>query len=328
MTIKKFLSLLAFLLFLLPAPAFPQCRDQLCQNLQNILYAAATDFRGYRENLFPNPNVSVVGAQIPCQVTYWANNVPMDMCYAQIPYDSAQTWYINALASLRVLQPSWHFRVDSANSDHFVDAGPPDCAVPPTEGPYIGQCPLHLQLTKQNDGTAKVYLWMSSLSSPYLVARPPGPPVSTSAPPVAANACDDMCSGLKKALDSRLHSFTNIRGAESNGDGGVVATEMLPGAGQCAVTTAALPHSAEVGTQYVCYWREPTKAAADTRFGDLVARLQVLVPSGWSVKQTDLSEELSGAKVSEWKAFAPDNKQQIALYISSQSVGLHIQVWN
>lgn len=328
MTIKKLSTLFAFLLFLLPAPAFPQCRDQLCQNLQNILYSAVTDFRGYREQLVPSPNVSVAGAQIPCQVTNWANNVPMYMCYAQIPLDSAQTWYINALASLRVLQPSWHFRLDSPASDHFVDAGPPDCTVPATEGPYIGHCPLHLQVNKQNDGTARVYLWMSSLSSPYLVNRPPGTPVSASDPPVATNACDDMCSGLKKVLDARLHSFTNIRGADSNGDGGTIATAMLPGAGQCSVTPAAMSHSGEVGTQYVCYWKEATTAAADSRFGDLVSRLQVLVPSGWSVKQTDQSEELSGAKISSWLAVAPDNKQQVSLYVSSQSVGLHIQVWN
>lgn len=335
MTINKFLLLLLSVPFVLPAPARAQCRDQLCLNLQNILVSAVTDFRGYRENLTVAPDVSVAGGRVPCQLTSWANNVPMYMCYAQIPMASAQSWYINALASLRTLQPSWQFRVDSPASDHFVDAGPVDCSVPATEGPYIGHCPLHMQVTKQSDGTAKVYLWMSSLSSPYLAARPPGPPAKSAPPasaapalPVATNACDDLCNGLKNAIEGRLHSFSTLRSRQSNGDGGTVITDKLPGAGDCSIDAALRPRSSSVGTQYVCYWNEATTATADSRFSDLVSRLQVLVPSGWSIKQEDQLEDLSGAKVGAWLAVAPDSKQQIALYISSKSVGLHIQVWN
>jgi len=33
------------------------------------------------------------------------------------------------------LQPGWHFKIDSPATDHFVDAGLPDCQVPDTEGP-------------------------------------------------------------------------------------------------------------------------------------------------------------------------------------------------
>ena len=150
-----FFSLLCFSLSL-PAPALAQCKDHLCQNLQTLLFAAVTDFREFRGNAVPAPDLSVVGTKIPCQRTAWANNVPMYICFAQISYMNAETWYANALESLRTLQPTWHLKIDSPVADHFVDAGPPDCEVPATEGPYLGHCPLHLQITKQADGTAKV----------------------------------------------------------------------------------------------------------------------------------------------------------------------------
>jgi hypothetical protein len=319
-------SLFCLLAVLLPASAPAQCKDQLCRNLQNLLDAAVTDFREYRTNRVAPPDISISGAKVPCQMTAWANNVPMLICYAQIPDANAQSWYTNTLQSLQTLQPAWHFKIDSPVADHFVDAGPPDCAVPDTEGPYLGHCPLHLQATKQNDGTAKVYLWTSSLSSPYLVNRPPGP-AKKAAPVPVAGGCDDLCQGLKKAFEARVNSFKDLGAATTTG-GTSDPTIKLAGAAECAVSAVSKPRSNDTGTQYVCYWPEASSSASDTRFRDLVARLQILVPSTWSIRQEDESEELTGVKVKAWCAAAPDTKQEACTYISGESVGLHIKSWN
>jgi hypothetical protein len=303
-----------------------QCKDQLCRNLQYILDGAVTDFREYRANRIAVPDVSVAGAKVPCQMTAWANNVPMLICYAQIPYQGAEGWYAGVLQSLRILQPAWQFKMDSPAADHFVDAGPPDCAVPDTEGPYLGHCPLHLQATKQNDGTAKVYLWISSLSSPYLVNRPPGPPKKAAPAPVAGG-CDDLCQGLKRAFEARASAFEDLRAAKTSGTVSD-ATIKLAGAGQCAVNTTSKSGSHDAATQFVCYWTETPASAADTRFRDLISRFQILVPSNWSIRQEDQSEELTGVKVKAWCAAAPDNKQEVCTYISGESVGLHIMSRN
>jgi hypothetical protein len=326
----KMKTLRAFALLcsvLLPIPALAQCKEQLCQNLQSILDAAVTDFREYRANRIAAPDVSVIGAKVPCQMTAWANNVPMVICYAQIPYQSAESWYINALQSLRILQPSWHFKIDSPVADHFVDGGPLDCAVPDTEGPYLGHCPLHLQTTKQNDGTVKLYLWMSSLSSPYLVNRPPGPRSKAAAPVPVSGGCDELCQGLKKAFEARSSAFAEIRSAKTSSGSSDPALK-LPGASECVVNAAPKTRPTELGMQYVCYWQEPSAASADARFRDLVSRFQILAPSNWSIRQEDESEELTGAKVKAWCAVAADNKQELCTYISGESVGLHIKSWN
>jgi len=311
---------------LLPVSTLAQCKDQLCQNLQNILYAAVTDFREYRTSRPASSDLSMGGAKVPCQMSVWANNVPMYMCYAQTPFPVAESWYANTLADLRILQPAWQFKIDSPVSDHFVDAGPPECQVPATEGPNVGHCPLHLQVTKQTDGTAKVYLWMSSLSSPYLVNRPPGPPKKTAPAPVAGG-CDDLCQGLKKAFEARANSFEDLRAAKTNG-GTSDATIKLAGAAECAVNATSKSASSEAATQYVCYWPEASASAADTRFRDLISRFQILAPSNWSVRQEDQSEELTGVKVKAWCAAAPDNKQEVCAYISGEFVGLHIKSRN
>ncbi len=316
---------LAFLL-LLPIHALPQCKDQPCFNLQSILTAAVTDFREFRSSTSPGPNVSVQGTNVPCQMTTWANNVPMYICYAQVPAANAESWYAATLSSLRTIQPSWHLDISSPAADHYVDAGPAGCGIPPTEGPYLDQCPLHLQSAKQPDGTAKLYLWMSSLSSPYLVSRPPGPPPKSAPSAAITNGCDDLCQGLKKAFETRTSSFEGIRAAKSAGDTSEAVLK-LTGAGNCSVTLAAKVHSTDAGTQYICYWTEATASAADTRFRDLAARLQVLVPSTWSVRQEDQLDELAGAKVTAWFAVAPDAKQEVSLYLLNQSVGLHFKTW-
>jgi hypothetical protein len=320
--------LFCFVVLFLPASGAAQCKDQLCRNLQNILAGAVTDFREYRANRIAVPDVSVTGAQVPCQMTAWANNVPMLMCYAQIPYQGEESWYAGALQSLRSLEPAWQFKIDSPAADHFVDAGPADCVVPDTEGPYLGHCPLHLQATKQNDGTAKVYLWTSSLSSPYLVNRPPAPAKKTAPAAVAvSNGCDDLCQGLKRAFEARASAFEDLRAAKTSGAVSDV-TIKLAGAAQCAVNATSKSRSSDAGTQYVCYWTEASAPDAEARFRDLVSRLQVLAPSTWAIRQEDQLEELTGIKVTAWLATAPEGKQEVALYRLGQSVGLHIKSRN
>jgi hypothetical protein len=323
-TLRAF-SLLSFSL-LIAISAVAQCKDRLCQNLQNILYAAVTDFREYRANRTAAPDLSTEGAKVPCQMSTWANNVPMYICFAQIPYANAESWYASMLESLRILQPTWHLKIDSPVADHFVDAGLPDCEVPATEGPYLGHCPLHLQITKQADGTAKVYLWMSSLSSPYLVNRPPGPPPPKAAPAPIAGGCDDLCQGLKKVFEARANSFEDVRAAKANG-GATDATVKLAAAAECAVNATSRVFPSELGAEYVCYWLEGSASAAETRFRDLASRLQILAPSNWSIHQDDRSEELTGVKVKAWCAVAAESKQELCVYFSGESVGLHITTW-
>jgi hypothetical protein len=171
---------------------------------------------------------------------------------------------------------------------------------------------------------------MSSLSSPYLVNRLPGPPSKAAPAPAAGpvgGGCDDLCQGLKKAFEARSSAFAEIRAPKASG---VMsdATIKLPGAADCTVNATAKFHSAELGAQYVCYWLEASTSAADTRFRDLASRLQVLAPSNWSIRQEDQSEELAGAKVKAWCTIAPENKQEACTYISGESVGLHIKSWN
>ena len=135
----------------------------------------------------------------------WANNVPMYICYAQVSSPDSQKWFARTLQALQTLNPAWHFQINSPGDNHYVDAGPLDCEITPAEGPYIGQCPLHLQVEKQSDGTAKVYLWINSLSSPYLLKHA-GAPASKTVPP-GVEGCDDFCQSLKKAFEARVNAL-------------------------------------------------------------------------------------------------------------------------
>ncbi len=310
----------------LPRHAGAQCKDQLCQNLQSILSAAVTDFREFRTMKNAAPDASTRDVKVPCQMTSWANNVPMYICYAQVSSASAENWYLITLDTLRLLEPSWHFQIESPGADRYVEAGPPECEVPATQGPYLGLCPLHMQYAKQPDGSSKLYLWMSSLSSPYLIKRPPGParkptPVST-----ATNGCDELCQGLKKAFEARATFFEELHSRNASADD-TNSVLKLAGAENCSVGPASKSHSNQAGIEYVCYWREVSAPAAETRFREFSARLQILAPSDWAAYQEDVQEELTGAKANAWLATSPDAKQEVALYISNQSVGLHIVVW-
>jgi hypothetical protein len=384
-TFRQLLILSCFAL--LPLPARAECRrtgvaadDQLCRNLQYILYAAQTDFREFSGTGKATPDLSFGSAKVPCQLSAWANNVPMMMCYGQVFYPDAQAWYSKTITALQQLQYLWHFKIDSPNSDHYVDGGPPDCEVPPSDGPYVGQCPLHVQSVKQPDGSAKIYLWVNSYTSPYLVPKPPPPPSKapkpgnpdTAQPAASVLVCDDLCSGLKQIIEARTTAFSQLRPAsplaggtgsastagdppEASTSGAVpaasdAATPAAPapspvdfllkllGTSNCSIDTppaaltpapsaaasanaAALPVSP---AQYACYWSESSSSAAEARFHDISTRVQLVMPSGWTAKKEDSFEPLTGAKLTSWFALDPSSKPIVRLYVSAQSVGLHV----
>jgi hypothetical protein len=322
---RKIIQLISCFFGLLPIPALAQCNGQLCKNLQNILDAAVIDFREYRANKTAGPDVSIEGTIVPCQMSTWANNVPMDICYAQVPFADSAKWYARTLQALQSLNPTWHFQITSPGEDHFVDAGPADCEVPPNEGPYVDQCPLHLQVTKQSDGTAKLYLWMNSLSSPYLLKRPPGAPAKT-APLTVGAGCDDFCQNLKKAFEARANAFEEIRSVKP--DGTAEVTIQLGGAKECSVNATLAVHPEHTGRQFVCYWREASGSAAETRFRDLVARLQVLIPSNWTSHQENELDDPTGADMTTWYGVEPGGKHDVRVYMSREFVGLHITASN
>jgi hypothetical protein len=326
---RKTAYLISAMLFALhPIPASAQCKDQLCSSVQNILEAAEIDFRGYKSHTSTPPDVSTENTKVPCQMTTWANNVLMCICYAQVPFANVESWYTRTMDALKSLNPSWHFTVNSPGVDHYVDAGPPDCEITPTEGPYIGQCPLHLQVAKQSDGSAKLYLMMNSLSSPFLmhhISSSPSKP-TPSTPAAVGAGCDEFCQNLKKAFEARASYFEDIRTANSNAD---TSADMLKlgGAKDCMVNAVKVSPSVDSGTQFVCYWQEASTSAAEVRFRDLVSRLQILVPSNWLTRQENELDEPTGANLTAWHAVEPGNKHDVRVYLSDKSVGLHITAW-
>jgi hypothetical protein len=312
----------------LPIPALAQCAEQPCQNLQNILDAAVTDFRPYGADKTGGPELSINGVKVPCQMRAWANNVSMYMCYAQISQQDGQNAYSSILDALKRLKPAWRFQFTSPDGDHFVRAGPPDCVNPPNDGPYVGDCPLQLQAVKQSDGTVRLHFWMNSLSSPYLVKHPPAPKiVPKTVPRTSAGDCDDFCQNFKKAFAARLNFFDEIRTAKTN-DEISDATVKLEGAKECSIKRATRPPSNEVGTQFVCHWPETSGPASETRFRDLISRVQSLLPSNWTTRQETESDDDTGAKITKWYAFEPGGKHDVRIYVSGDAVGLHITTWN
>jgi len=333
-TAVQMISVLCFCF--LPIPALAQCTDQPCQNLQNILDAAITDFRPYGADKAGGPELSTNGVKLVCQMRAWANNVSMYMCYAQVSQQDGQNAYSSILDALKRLRPAWRFQVSSPEGDQFVRAGPPDCENPPNDGPYIGDCPLQLQTVKQSDGTARLHFWMNSLSSPYLVKRAPAPKtlpktvvttVPKAVPHASANDCDDFCLTFKMAFTARLNSFADIRTAKTNGEISDAIIK-LEGAKECSIRGAARPPSNDVGTQFVCYLPETSGSAAETRFRDLVSRVQGLLPSDWTTRQENETYENTGAPITKWSAVEPGGKHDVRIYVSGEAVGFHITTWN
>ena len=309
------------LFFLLPVSACGQCKDQLCSNIQNILDAASIDFRGYTAHRVPPPDLSTESTKVPCSTSTWANNVPMLICYAQVPLANASSWYTRAMDALKLLSPSWHFNIKTPGDNRYVDAGAPDCEPTATEGPYIGQCPLHLEVSKQSDDSAKIYFIVNSFNSPYLVhhiSRSPTPAKPAQSAPAgvnqsATNGCDEFCQALKKAFEART---TNFAGPAPN---------KLPGAKDCLVKKVSA--TTDAGAKFVCYWQEVSASAGETRFRDLVARLEILVPSDWSSRQESELDEQTGAPLLAWHADEPGKKHDVCVYLSADAVALHITAW-
>jgi hypothetical protein len=413
--------LLAILcLSFVPAPSFAQCKDQSdkhCWNIQYILYAAQTDFREFRgiKPLTgghavkpPNPDVSVGAASVPCHTSIWSSAVSVYMCSADIPAADAEEWYSKTMGDLQQLQYLWQFKIETAGTDHYVDAGPAGCEVASlqkiysdgspsdgpylADGPYLGQCPLHLEAVKQASGTAKVYFWLNSYTSPYLARRQESPSksfprstksqapqsASTSQPSsttegspsgVAGNPsaepaqskyanCDELCQGLKKILEDRTTAFRALDAAspvkQDSNSGSSDRTLKLSGAASCSISTApsaetrssaknepvyrvhlaavseksgtgsSAPAAPSRPAQYVCYWPEESASAAETQFRDLVAVVQMLMPSSWSEHQQNQPDELSGAEVTVWTARDSRNKAAVGIYLDGKSVGLHV----
>jgi CO dehydrogenase/acetyl-CoA synthase delta subunit len=166
---------------------------------------------------------------------------------------------------------------------------------------------------------------MNSLSSPYLLKHAPVPASKTVSPRV--EGCDDLCQSLKKALEARVNAFEDIRTVKSDG-GASGTTVKLGGAKGCTVKEAAEPSLNQIGTQFVCYWRETSGSAAEKRFRDLVSRLQVLIPSNWSTHQETETDDFTGADMTAWHAVEPGGKHDVRVYVSAESIGLHITAWN
>jgi hypothetical protein len=184
------------------APTFAQCKnqqDRACWSLQYILYAAETDFREFRGSARlkprdplltpPNPDLSVGAIHVPCHTDVWLRSeVPVYMCSAEVSAQEAEEWYAKTMADLHELQYLWQFKSESPGADHYVDAGPQGCEAAQLEtinyggyhvegpyiaaGPYLGQCPLHLQTVRQSDGTARISFWLNSSVN---LARNPAP---------------------------------------------------------------------------------------------------------------------------------------------------------
>lgn len=383
-----------FLFVLLPIPSRAQCRDQQdrhCWNLQYILYAAQTDFRDFDGRNAPHPDASVGAAHVECQKDAWLNDVRMYFCSGNLSPAEAEDWYSKTMADLHQLQYLWQFKVESTGTDHFVDAGPPGCEVPSqdggyiTDGPYFGDCPVHLQTVRQADGRDEVKLWINSYSSPSLVRNPyvsrnnvlqfasqsPSPaaapmpaahpsPASEPAPRESAVVasrstdaiCDELCQELKKVLDDRKTAFKLVNSAAANqsprtADPAPTAIK-LTGSSYCSVnsvpsvpmryapssevpqakvrsvTTKETPIVAATGAQYVCYWPGNSAAAAERQFRGLISLLQTIIPSYWLAQEQSQTDELSGAKVTVWSVHDSAQKPVVRLYLSGESVGLHV----
>ena len=396
MTARLARLLAFFLLALLHIPVFAQCRNQQdrhCWNLQYILYSAETDFREFHAPKAPRPDASVGSANVQCRNDAWLNDVRMYFCSGNLSADEAEEWYSKTLADLHQLQYLWQFNVEAPGTDHFVDAGPNGCEVPPqdgtyiTDGPYLGQCPVHLQTVRQPDDRYNVELWIDSYSSPYLVRNPylsrnnvlqfasksplPATPATTPQPaaapartaeiassdaPVVASrtadaVCDNLCQELKKVLDDRKTAFALLNRTEAPQNGTsadpIPAAIKLTGSSYCSINSGSAatryPSSNEIaranvrsvatadgllnvrpGTQYVCYWPENSPAAAENQFRGLISLLQTIIPTYWSTHEQSQTDELSGAKVTVWSVHDSTKKPVVRLYLTGESVGLHV----
>jgi hypothetical protein len=91
-----------------------------------------------------------------------------------------------------------------------------------------------------------------------------------------------------------------------------------------SVATQDDPLNVAQGTQYVCYWPENSPAAAESQFRELISLLQTIMPTYWSTHEQSQTDELSGAKVTVWSVHDSTKKPVVRLYLTGESVGLHV----
>jgi hypothetical protein len=127
------------------------------------------------------------------------------------------------------------------------------------------------------------------------------------------SGCDEFCQTLKKAFEARATNFA--------GD----SLAKLPSAKDCFVKKASATNDSR--TEFVCFWQEVSPSAADSRFRDLIARLQILMPSDWSSQQETEVDEQTGASLTAWHAEEPGTKHGVRIYLSGDAVALHILSW-
>jgi hypothetical protein len=309
-----------------------QRADKLSQNLEAVLASAQIDFREYRKNPAAVPSLSTDLTSVTCQMNTWANNVPMYVCYGQFPLAGGDTWFRATLETFKRLQPGWPVKMNASNDDRHADAGPENCEPTPNEGPYLGQCPMHMQMVKQPDGTTKLYLWINSLSSPYLMHHAAAPQ-KIAARASNASGCDEFCESFQKVFAARTDSFAALRAA-TFGDGADSSTSLrFPGAKKCTFSTAARQPAVDsgakdLGTRFVCYWTESSSTAAENRFRALVSKVQPLLPSDWPAQEHMDPDNATGNPIRTWSAAEPGTAvHDVRLFLSGNAVSLQINVW-
>jgi len=104
-----------------------------------------------------------------------------------------------------------------------------------------------------------------------------------------------------------------------------IPPDNLPGAKDCPVNK--VPSTTDAGAKFVCYWQEVSASAGEARFRDLVARLQILVPSDWSSAQENEVDEQTGASLVAWHADELGAEHGVRVYLSADDVALHITAW-
>ena len=128
-------------------------------------------------------------------------------------------------------------------------------------------------------------------------------------------------------FEARVEAFAGISTTKGN-DGTTEVTVRLAGVKQCTVKEVPGAQSSSLGTQFVCYWRENSDSAAETRFRDLISRFQILIPSNWSTHRKNELDDSTGVEITAWYAIEPGSKHDVRVYVSVESVGLHITAWN
>src|SRR5262249_6654603 len=139
--------------------------------------------------------------------------------------------------------------------------------------------------------------------------------------------CDEFCRSFQKVFAARSDSFATLRSTDPS-DTTSENSLKFEGAKKCVIDQTKNDSAGGGGIQCVCHWLEASAPAADTRFDDVVSRVQPLVPQDWSRHQQRQSDEATGAPVRLWSATEPGGKHDVRVYVSGEAVTLHITKWN